>query len=438
MPLDAVATMAAARLYIAQKTPYLAMASVKLIPIPRKGLGTMGVTKNWLLLYDPDKVVEWGVKVTAGVLVHEMNHPLRHHHVRAIGADPKLANIAADMPINVDVVAMGYELPAGCVFPKTFGFPDGLTKEEYLARLNALPPEQGGSGGVGDGEDGDEGKGRGKGDPGDKGQQGGRGGGKTPGQVGACNGWCGSGAGNPLPDEPDATQEQGRSEAEGEAIAKATAEAVREWEKQHGRGSMPAGMMRWADEVLKPPKIRWQDKLARICRNAVAYRPGAGEVNYSQYSRRQSGLGYGVGRAILPAFRQKVPRVDMLIDTSGSMGTEQLNAAIAECDGILKQCGARVRLICCDADVGTFEFVRSAKEILSKLTGGGGTNFCPAFQRIDESGDRPEVLIVLTDGDATVPTLPPVDMNVIWVIIDGTRAPADWGERIDINSGGAE
>jgi len=409
MTLDATATMAAARLLAANKTPYFSMALVKLVPIARAGLGTMGVTKDWLLLYDPDAVVRWGAAQTAGVLAHELQHLLRQHHRRALDSDPRASNIAKDLAINPDVVAMGYRLPDGGVMPRQFGLPDGLTAEDYLARLSKQAESDKGGKNVDDET--------------------------IPGKVGPCAGWCGSGAGNPLPDEPDGASEGGRSEAEGQAIAKATAEAVRAYaENGKGRGNLPAGLMRWAAEILTPPKVRWQDKFARVCRTAVAYRPGYGEVTYHAYSRRQAGIGYGIGHAILPAYRQRVPRVDVLIDTSGSMGSEQLAVAVSECSGILKQVGARVRLICCDAAVETFEYIHDARDILRKLKGGGGTDFTPAFRRIATSEDRPEMLIALTDGDATVPDLPPRDLTVIWCVIDGSRAPAEWGERININT----
>ena len=162
----------------------------------------------------------------------------------------------------------------------------------------------------------------------------------TDGKPTLGRGQCGSCAGNAVDGEPEGDESAeagGRSEADVENIRRVTAESVRD-QGSKGRGFVPSGISRWAEEVLGTPKIAWQTLLARATRNAIAYRPGAVDYRYSKVSRRQAAVGFGPGRPIMPALISPVPRVALVLDTSGSMGTEDIKAGLTEATGVLQVC----------------------------------------------------------------------------------------------------
>ena len=69
-----------------------------------------------------------------------------------------------------------------------------------------------------------------------------------------------------------------------------------------------------------------------------------------------------------------------------------------------------------------------------KLMGGGGTDFRPVFDIIQESDDVPEILLYLTDGYGVAPREEP-NYPVVWGVIEGGIVPSDWGQAIGIDVG---
>jgi len=125
------AQLAAGRIKARQKVPFLSHAIMSMVPKEAPGLNTMGVTKNWMLLWDPEWLLTLTLDEVAAVLVHEVSHLLRDHAGRcaAMAADHSLWNIAADMEINDDIALMQMPLPKGAVYPKTCGCKDGEVAE---------------------------------------------------------------------------------------------------------------------------------------------------------------------------------------------------------------------------------------------------------------------------------------------------------------------
>jgi predicted metal-dependent peptidase len=419
--------LSAARLMAREKMPYFTAALVSLAPMESPGLGTVGVTKGGVLLYDPAALDKWTVPQLATVLLHEVGHLIRDHHARceACGADPSRWNIASDAELNDDLKAGGFEFPTdpNPVLPSQLKMADGLTAEAYYHGPWQSPPAPGGgAGAVGQG---------GRGAPPSPGA------GKAPSAPqapGAGAGWCGSGGGRPLPGEPAEDAPANRTPAELASMRREVAAAVRE-EAQKGRGNVPAGWQRWADAALKPAKVRWQDKLARAARRAVAYRPGAEDYRYDRPSRRQASYGYGPGSPILPRTVRPVPHVAVVVDTSGSMGTDELTAALRESRGILTATGAKVEFCACDASVHALKPVERWEELPKLLLGGGGTDFRPAFKAVERARSKPEVLIFITDGDGPAPATMPHGIKVIWLLVGAHRVkPATWGEIIELDN----
>lgn len=420
MALSPSHALAAARFMAASRTPYFTSALVGLVPresthvVTPAGVPTIGVTPQAILMYHPEAVTKWTTAELAGALVHEIGHLLRKHAERfAHCTTPELrvrANMAGDLSMNDDIKAMGFELPAGGLFPENFGFKANLTSEEYYRLLEKRPPPPK-SGSKGSKSDGAAGK-----------------------QPGCGSGHCGGCSGNPMEGEPDDSDPAGRSEAEIARMAKQVAEQIRQAQSQAGVGSVPGGWQRWASEILKPAKVRWQDKLSRVLRGGIVFRAGAVDHTYHRISRRQAGIGYGPGKPVMPALHAPIPEVDVVTDTSGSMGDGELTQGLRETAGIIASTGARVRFSSCDAEVHALKTVSHWKEILPLLKGGGGTAFQPVFDLLMRQRRKPAVIVFITDGGCFDKPEPPPGVRVIWLLVGAHKCrPTTWGEFIELD-----
>ncbi|WP_099020851.1 vWA domain-containing protein [Mycolicibacterium palauense] len=381
------------RLVAFQQMPYYAAGLFSLIPVALPGLGTWAVDRWWRVYLDPELLVgenAWPVRESGGVLCHELNHVLRVHAERATALPQPYShdawNLAADAEINDDLLDAGVELPDGVVTPKAIGCDDHGMAEDYYAHV--VDDDPGGGGGSGPAEDGEPG--------------------------------CGSGAGlAPVPGELAPAHavdgQTGVDEATGGLIRRQIAEAVREAAGK-GRGTVPAGLQRWANGVLSPPKVPWQRVLRSVTRQAVVEAAGRVQFTYTRPSRRQSpGL-------ILPSMRGPKVRVAIVLDTSASMTTADLLAGMAEIRGVLKSTGIsgdRVTLLTCDAANGTPQ--RISRVDSAVLTGGGGTDMRVGIAAADALRPPPHVTIVISDGDTPWPDHPPRS-KLVCVIVGNEHA----------------
>ncbi len=64
-----------------------------------------------------------------------------------------------------------------------------------------------------------------------------------------------------------------------------------------------------------------------------------------------------------------------------------------------------------------------------KCHGGGGTDFRPPFEWLEEQGITPSCLVYLTDLDGPFPEIPS-HYPVMWCSINKQRAP--WGQTLHI------
>jgi predicted metal-dependent peptidase len=424
--------IAAGRLAAGKKAPYMKGLMVSLVPISKPGLGTVSVSEHAEFFYDPEFVGVGNPEETAFMLGHECLHLWLGFFARVGNLDPGDFNKAQDFVINVMLRAMGFVAPTGDrapIFPtdKDYGFPEGLTTNEYydlLQKKKQQQPQQskgngrllGGACGscAGNPNKDAEGDGSAKG----KNGHGEGGGGKDDDHSNPGSGVGASGV--------------GRTEAQIGRILKAAAEAARDSNK--GRGTLPLGLQRLIDLTLRPPTIPWREELRTVVRSGVMFRPGAGVMRYDAPSKRQAGLGFGIGKAILPRFRDTTPRVVFGVDTSGSMGKEELEDVIPEVRGVMAETGSRMRMIACDAEVHVNEEITSVEEMVKRLKGGGGTDFRPVFKAIEKlrAHERPNVLVFYTDGFGPAPECAPDWCKVIWLLTKNGRKPCDWGTFVRV------
>ncbi|MCO6010415.1 VWA-like domain-containing protein [Actinoallomurus purpureus] len=390
--LDRVKLLAA-RYRAATDRPYLASALYSLTVVPSEGVPTMGVDRHWRCYVSPAFVDATPVPELAGVWIHEVAHLLRDHHGRADrlpAADQRdrlRLNVAQDCEINDDLIADGLALPAGRVEPRGFGLDAGRLFEEYLPHL---PPSA------------------------------------------TCSD-CGSGAhGSPAGWElPGTDGPGGVGPVEAEALRRHTAEAMRA--HQRNRGDLPSGWRRWAEQILEPT-VDWRRMLAGAVREAVAWAAGAVDYTYRRPSRRTAALRAAASRdVVLPSLRRPVPVVAIVVDTSGSMGEDDLAAALGEVTGVLREVGVggnRVTVLACDADVHAASRVTSAQQVT--LAGGGGTDMRVGIRAALALPERPGVVIVLTDGFTPWPEEPASARLIAALIGADAPAPPSWVETVRV------
>ena len=386
--------LAAARLWAAARFPYLATGIFGTQVTRAPGTGTVASDQRWRLYVDPEVVAGWTAAELGSVVVHHVCHLLRDHSERAVAAAVTPAESAdwiraADAEINDDLIHGGLELPGNPVLPGDFGAPEGKLAEEYYALL--AERRQGEA--------------------------------ATTVRSGSMD--CGSGAdGQPRHFESPGGLDPWLADL---LLRQVALEVVK-----HGKeaGSVPAGLLRWAEQVLAP-RVDWRRLLSAQLRRAVADVAGAVDYSYRRPSRRAA----AVSGVVLPALRRPVPELAVVCDTSGSMSDELLAMALAEVEGLLRALGMarQLRVLACDTAAGPARRVSSARQV--SLVGGGGTNMGAGIAAAYALRPRPAVTVVLTDGYTPWPGLPPKGMRVVVGLLgdDAPEAPG-WAASVRVPS----
>jgi predicted metal-dependent peptidase len=358
---------------------------------------TFAIDRRWRVLCNRTFAVQCHADGSLpAALVHEALHQVLRHGPRAqvfaggvaddlgetpiAGFDYDRWNKAGDCEINarIDEVT-GLTLPSCGIHAKDFGWDDGLAAEEYYLLGDAKPKKP------------------------------------RPGPCG-CSG--GSGAtGSPSPGEAALPGEgedgpQGLDETEGDLVramvATATIDAART-----KPGSVGAGMLRWAEEQQAPPAVDWTTLAQARIKSATQARRGP-TPSFARPSRRQHGA------LVLPVYRQTLPRIALVLDTSGSMGDKDLGMALAVVVDACATIGS-VTACACDATAGEAVEVRVVDDLRDYMKGGGGTDMVAGIARAEEGS--PDAIVVVTDGETPWPSKAP---GVPCVVVL-TRAPTYCG-----------
>jgi predicted metal-dependent peptidase len=410
---DARLRLMAARVIAQRRWPYVSnlLFNFKLVEVPHEQLPTMAVDDGLRLYYSPVFVAEQTPEALATVLLHECLHCLHQHGTRfhALNQpreDHPLWNVAGDAAINETLDEE--KMPWPSVEPvrysalKKYGVTMDMTTEgAYFAILDYReqhPQDQG---------------------------------------LGSdCGSIIGGGSrGYELPRSDD-TAPAVRSDQQ-DVIRDRVAHDIINHARD--RGSVPAGLLRWAEGLLNP-KVDWREALASRLRRDLAMIAGRRDYVYTRPSRRQEAMRLAGSQAILPAMRQPAPpRVACVIDTSGSIDEPQLREFLTEVSGITRASGVAsgVTVIACDAEAYQPQRVRSAGDVAKiRLEGGGGTDMGVGIEAAALLRPTPHIVIVFTDGYTPWPDKQPrgIDATIV-VLTDETQlseTPA-WSRTITLN-----
>ncbi|MCQ2772379.1 MAG: VWA-like domain-containing protein [Bacilli bacterium] len=196
--------------------------------------------------------------------------------------------------------------------------------------------------------------------------------------------------------------------------------------KNRVAGSVPLYVERVVDELTNPT-IDWREVLNNFVQNEI--------TDYSfvppDYRMQESHF-------IMPGFNDPDERIDKLlfmIDTSGSMTTEEITDCYSEIKGAIDQMDGKLTgyIGFFDADVKDVTPFDETTDISNiKPQGGGGTNFDVIFDyvRDEMEDDLPISIIVLTDGYADFPKeKEAMGIPVLWVINNKEVIPP-WGKHV--------
>ncbi len=440
--------MLGARVIAQGRWPYVSslLFTLRLVETPAADVPTMAVDAQWRLYYSVPFVLSCTAEQLATVVLHECQHLLLDHSARFDALrQPRAAhpdwNLAGDVVIN-QVLAdarMPWPKERGVRYADLAdrGVTAGMTTEAAFFALRRGPsaPPTAGHGGVDGGvsAEGPGGHGPGVGEdsrdqstdaaarPPDAGPQLGS---TAVGQA-SPRADCGSGAGGPPrpyevgpgdedhPPMPRAQQELVRGQVAQELIRQGRAQ-----------GDVPAGLLRWAEELLDPV-VDWRRVLAGQIRSGVASAAGRQDFTFRFPSRRAHALRASLGGAVLPAMRKPPPpRVAVVIDTSGSISGDELRAMLTEVLGIVRAIGLEsgLTVVPCDAKAYDPILVRRAGDVAAaQLPGGGGTDMGAGIAAALRLRPAPDVVVVHTDGFTRWPTEPPHPTARVVVALTGAQ-----------------
>jgi predicted metal-dependent peptidase len=444
--------LAEARILAARKMPYMAHQVMTLIPVERPGLGTMAVDEYCRMYFDPAFLEGRDLKHLAFVVLHEAIHVWSRHakrSVRLLGEKPAADRLglwrqAVDAAVNDVLEQSGLRCPDEGITPAKLGLPRNKTAEEYFDLLMQQAAEQeqqrqqdqqeqqdgadeesqqDGENGEGQDEADQESQDEGQ-EPGDADSEGQEGEGDQPSGEGQCEGDEGQdgsgeegesdgepsaaeiggssadGQERPWEDGPPSAEHPGLAEHDQNLVEAAVAKAIEQYQEQRGRGSVPGGLARAAAELLHPKVDPARELLAKV-KYAVGCMSGFGDFTYRKPNRRQP-----QGGALLPAHVKPIPRVTVIVDTSGSMEQSDLALALGVIGNALRSLPdpRGLRVLAGDTAVACAKNVFRPEQI--ELNGGGGTDMAAMIVAACEERPAPKAILVVTDGYTGWPPKP--------------------------------
>jgi len=355
-----------------------------------RSIATMA-TDGVSLYFNPEFVDTLNSATLAGVLAHEVMHPALHHHVRRSGRELRRWNEACDYAINPLLLDAGLSLPDGVLVDHRFR---GMSAEQiYNMREGEAQQESGGQDRANDGA--------------------GAGSNEATGELGGANslsvpvteGGIGQVLDAPLPDDGTPNvEEQARewSVALNQAVTLS---------KQAGR--VPAGLARTLEGAAEAA-VDWRELLRRLWSDTIP-----ADSSWMRPNRRHIWAGLYLPGVV----REGVGEIAIAVDCSGSVNARLLRLFEAEVCSILEgqrpQC---VHVLYFDMEVHKVETYQAGEQVHLNPVGGGGTDFGPCFDWLDEHGIQPQTLVFLTDLCGTFPETEPA-YPVIWASTERRRAP---------------
>jgi predicted metal-dependent peptidase len=342
--------------------PFYASLALRLVIRENPSIPTMA-TDGTTLEYNSEFVDCITLEELKGCICHEVMHCANQHMLRRGDREMDRWNKACDFAINPIILSSGLRLPKGGLIENGY---NGMSAEAIYSTLPNEGKNSGKSkddswniGGVSDPKD-DEGK--------------------------------------PISSEDKKLLEQNWKTALVQAAQQAKA-----------MGELPAGIERLVDDLVEPV-LNWRELLKQFVDSV-----SKNDYNWMPPNRRYLHAGI-----VLPSLRSRELRnVVTVLDTSGSISRDELASFESEVQSLVNEYNTNAKVIYCDSEVNDVEDFEAGELIELSMKGGGGTDFRPPFEYLEEEGIEPACLIYQTDGYCdSFPEAP--SYPVIWVITSST------------------
>jgi len=386
------------------------------------------------IFYNAQYVAQLDIDQTQYVLAHEALHCALSHFARRQHREKHRWDVACDYAINPLLVNDGLKPPPGILLEDGF---EGMTAEEIYPSIEENCDDVPMDRHVYDEQDQAD-KGRGNGNQKED---------RPPGQAPQTQPRSQS---EPQPKQPSKTEAETKSktanggqndvQSGGEnAIGASQPSPLTKTEQDNldtqwqqrlagaAQTAMQAGKLGGAlariVEHFLQPQLPWRNLLAQFV-SSVA------RDDYS-YARPSSRRGDPV---VYPSLRSGQINVVVGLDTSGSISDRELSEFLTEIDAIKAHMRARIVFHACDsvlADDGPWTFEPWEEFVMPmQFEGGGGTDFNPLFEWVDQQDVSPDLLVYFTDAEGEFPAVQP-NYPVVWLVKGKAKVP--WGRRVQLN-----
>lgn len=422
--------LSAARTKLILDRPFLGALVLRLPMVDATEWCKTTATDAKSFFYNREYIESLSMDQTQFMLAHDALHCALLHFARRQHRDKHRWDVACDFAVNPLLISDGLKPPPDALYLKEY---DGMTAEEIYPMIDDSLDQEPIDQHLYD-QDSNEDEDTQSSDSGldekdihkqqqreqqDKGDQGGSSSGSDENK---------DGSGNKQQQEPDvgsgSTPPPPLKESEKEDLAV-------QWQQRMAgaaqtamqAGKMGGGMARMVDHLLQP-QLPWRMLLAR-------YMTAVAKDDYSftrPSSRREE------GGAIYPSLRSSLINITVFVDTSGSIVDDEIAHFVSEINAIKGQMRARIILQACDSEISkngpwTFESWEEFT-VPDNMQGGGGTDFCPAFNWANQCDQLPDLVVYFTDAQGKFPPVEP-SYPVIWLVKGKLGVP--WGQRIQLN-----
>jgi predicted metal-dependent peptidase len=191
-------------------------------------------------------------------------------------------------------------------------------------------------------------------------------------------------------------------------------------------GRMGAKVPRSISDLLEP-KVDWRDETRDFVTSSIK---GKDEFTWRKLNKRQL-----VNDILCPSVENEtIGELVVSIDTSGSIGGEQITEFATELVSICELCSPdKVRVLWWDTDVhGEQVFVGNYQDIakLLKPVGGGGTHVSCVSEYINKERINAECVIVFTDGYVESDITWNINSPTLWMVTENKGFEPPVGKKV--------
>lgn len=347
-----------ARIGLLLRAPFFGNLATRMKLVNADDWCPTAATDGRTFYYNSEFVNKMPLKQVEFLVGHEVLHAVYDHMGRRGNRDPKIWNIADDFCVNSDLIdqRIGEKITVcGMLYdPKYKGMSAEEVYEDLMNNANKIDINQLAKQLLDEHLDGDEGEGDGDGDQ--------------------------EGNGRPR-----------LSKAERDAIRDEVKEAVMQAAQAVGAGNLPGGVKRMIKDLTEP-QISWKELLEQQIQSTIK-----NDYTFARPGRKSWHMD-----AILPA-QKPGETIDIMIgiDTSGSIGPEELKIFFSEIKGIMDSYTEyKIKVVGWDTEIGGVgEFTSENLEDITTFDpqGGGGTDPMCVWEYMIENGIEPKKLVMFTD-----------------------------------------